>query len=496
MTSSNFNRRDFLKLAGLSAGVLAMPGCSALSNLSMKKKGPPNIVMIFIDDQGYADLGCFGAKGFETPNIDKMAKEGMRFTDFHVSQAVCSASRAALLTGCYSNRVDILGALNPKANHGISDNEILISEMLKEQGYATGCVGKWHLGHHKRFLPLQHGFDEYLGLPYSNDMWPVDFDGKPITEGWRKREYPQLPLIDGNEKVAEIRTLGDQDTLTTRYTERAVSFIERNADGPFFLYLAHSMVHVPLGVSDKFRGKSEQGMYGDVMMEVDWSVGEVLKALKRQGVDKDTLVIYISDNGPWLNFGNHAGSAEPLREGKGGMWEGGARVPCIMRWPGQIPEGKRCDKLAATLDVLPTVAGITGANLPGNKIDGVDILPLMRGEKGAEPRDHFFYYYRRELQCVRQGKWKLHFPHNYRSYDGVEPGMDGHPGPYAKGRTGLELYDLDSDVGEQNDVAAKHPEVVERLNRLADGIRAELGDSLTKTKGTEIRPCGKIAKKK
>ncbi|KPK78141.1 MAG: arylsulfatase [Phycisphaerae bacterium SM23_30] len=453
-------------------------------------KRPPNVVIIFTDDQGYADVGCYGAKGYTTPHLDRMAREGMRFTSFYVSQAVCSASRVSLLTGCYANRVSILGALGPGAQHGLHPEEETIAEVLKKKGYAAGIFGKWHLGHHREFLPLQHGFDEYLGVPYSNDMWPIGYDGKPAPEG-AKAGYPFLPLIDGNEKVTEIRTLQDQDTLTTRYTERAVKFIEKNKDRPFFLYVPHSMVHVPLGVSDKFRGKSEQGMYGDVMMEIDWSVGQILRSLERYKLAENTLVIFTSDNGPWLNFGNHAGSAFPLREGKGTMWEGGVRVPCLMRWPGHIPSGRVCDEMAATIDLLPTLAAIAGAPLPKNKIDGVSLLPLLEGREGANPRDHYFYYYGRELRCVRQGKWKLHFPHSHRSYAGVAPGRDGLPGPYAQGQTGLELYDLEDDISETKNVADKYPLVVEQLKILAEAARDDLGDTLTKRNGKNVRPPGR-----
>ena len=490
MNINNCNRRNFMKAIGFGAASVAFQGCVSEFGGGKGAKRKPNIVIIFTDDQGYADVGCFGAKGFKTPNLDRMANDGMRFTNFYVSQAVCSASRASLLTGCYSNRVSIYGALMPWAKEGLNPQEETIADILKRQGYATGIFGKWHLGHHKEFLPLQQGFDEYLGLPYSNDMWPVDFDGTPATKG-HKAKYPPLPLIDGNEKVAEIRTLADQNTLTGRYTQRAVKFIEKNKNRPFFLYVPHSMPHIPLGVSDKFRGKSEQGMYGDVMMEIDFSVGRILKALKKYALGDDTLVIFTSDNGPWLNFGNHAGSAGPLREGKGTMWEGGARVPCIMRWPGHIPAGTVCDKIAATIDLLPTIAAITEAKPPKKKIDGVNIQALLEGQKDANPRDHYYYYYGDELRCVRQGRWKLHFPHEYRSYEGVEPGRDGFRGPYAKGTTELALYDLENDIGERNNVAEKHPQIVQRLRALAQKIRQELGDSLTEHKGKEIRPAGR-----
>jgi arylsulfatase A-like enzyme len=485
-TSANHNRRDFLKLLGL--------GTSALVLESWKFNEPstrsPNVVVIFTDDQGYADVGKYGAKGFTTPNLDQMASEGVMFTDFYASEAVCSASRASLLTGCYAERVSIHGALGPASTIGLSPEEETIASLLKKRGYATGMFGKWHLGHHKEFLPLQRGFDEYFGLPYSNDMWPVDYDGNPVKGP--KSAYPPLMLIEGNDKVKEIRTLADQDTLTTLYTERAVKFIEHHKGHPFFLYVAHNMPHVPLGVSDKFRGKSALGKYGDVIMEIDWSVGEILKAISAARLDDDTLVIFASDNGPWLNFGNHAGSALPLREGKGCMFEGGARVPCIMRWPGHIPGGTVSRKIASTIDVLPTVAAVSNAPLPEKPIDGVNILPLMEGKKDANPRDHFFFYYDGELRAVRQGTWKLDFPHAYRSYEGVTPGRDGHPGPYAEGRIGLTLFDLENDIGEKVNVADQHPDIVERLQALAATAREDLGDVLTNTKGRGVREPGRI----
>jgi arylsulfatase A-like enzyme len=487
------DRRKFLKTSGIGAAALTFGSQSYLTSCISQKL--PNIVLIFIDDQGYADVGCFGAKGFKTPNLDQMAREGMRFTDFHVSQAVCSASRASLLTGCYSERVGIQGALNPWAKHGLNPEEETIADLLKKRGYATGIFGKWHLGDEKEFLPLNQGFDEYFGLPYSNDMWPVGYDGKPLNEG-HKSFYPRLPLIEGNETVGYVDDLDDQSQLTTMYTERAIKFIEKNKDHPFFLYLPHSMVHVPLGVSDKFKGKSEQGMFGDVMMEVDWSVGQVLETLKKNNLDKSTLVIYTSDNGPWLNFGNHAGSALPLREGKGNMWEGGDRVPCIMRWPGKIPAGKECKKIASTIDILPTLCNVTGADQPVKKIDGVDIWPLMAGIEGAEPRKQFYYYYGRQLCGVREGDWKLMFPHTYRSYEGVEPGKDGFPGPYSQGTCGLELYNLKEDISEKKVVTDEYPEIVERLKRIGDQAREDLGDSLTGAKGKGVREPGRKQSRK
>ena len=464
------------------------------------KNRPPNIVIIFTDDQGYADIGVYGAQGFQTPNLDRLANEGIRFTDFQVSQAVCSASRAALLTGSYSERVGVQGAFNHTARVGLNPDEETIAEMLKSIGYVTGIFGKWHLGHHKKFLPLQQGFDEYLGIPYSNDMWPVDYDGSSVSgTDHFKSFYPQLPLIEDNEKIEEIRTLDDQDQLTTRYTERAVDFITNNKDRPFFLYLPHSMPHVPLGVSNKFRNKSEQGMYGDVIMEIDWSVGEILNALSDNDLDDNTVVIFTSDNGPWLNYGNHAGSAFPLREGKGTMWEGGSRVPCIIRWPGRITAGSVSHQLAATIDILPTIASITGAALPARPIDGVSIQAILEGDTSATPREEYYYYYGGELIAVRKGKMKLVFPHSYRSYAGIDLGLDGYPGiykgvlgKYAVGKSKLELYDLDNDMSESKDVSEMYPDVVKTLQVLGQKAREELGDRLTGTIGTGVRPIGRL----
>ena len=374
-------RREFLQRTGLAGLCLGTPGWLAACEGVARRS--PNVVLILTDDQGYADVGVYGAEGFTTPHLDGLAAQGMRFTDFYASEAVCSASRASLLTGCYAPRVSIRGALTPGAQVGLNPEEITIADLLRGVGYATGAFGKWHLGDDPQFLPLQQGFDEYLGLPYSNDMWPVDYDGTPATSG-NKLRWPPLPLIEGNEVLEIVDELADQDQLTTRYTERALDFIDRNAECPFFLYLAHSMPHVPLGVSEKYRGHSEQGMYGDVIEEIDWSVGQVLAALDRNGLAEDTLVIFTSDNGPWLNFGNHAGSTGPLREGKGTAFEGGPRVPAIMRWPGRIPPAAVCERMASTLDVLPTLAAITGAAFPPQPIGGIS-LPCSRGSRTRIP---------------------------------------------------------------------------------------------------------------
>ena len=457
---------------------------------------PPNIVVIFIDDMGYADIGPFGAQGYATPHLDRLAAEGMKFTDFVVSSAVCSASRAALMTGCYHGRVGIDGALGPRAEIGIHAREMTLGEVCQQKGYATACFGKWHLGHHPKFLPLQHGFDEYFGLPYSNDMWPQhpDYVALPPDSAARKRGFPPLPLIEGNQVVSSDVTSQDQESLTTWYTEHAVDFIQRHAAQPFLLYVPHSMVHVPLHVSDKFRGKSARGLFGDVVMEVDWSVGQILAALERNGLDSQTLVIFTADNGPWLSYGEHAGSAGPLREGKGTEFEGGIRVPTLMRWPGRIPADSVCDELASTIDILPTVAALIGAELPAHQIDGKDIRPLMFGEPGAQsPHEAFWCYLASNvLQAVRDRRWKLHLPHNYRTLAGNPGGRGGSPAPYSVASIGLELFDLKSDPGESTNVADQYPDEVARLQQWAERARVELGDRLTNREGNAVRPAARL----
>ncbi|MFA6126911.1 MAG: sulfatase [Bacteroidales bacterium] len=479
-------------LTGLfSLGLLA--GCA-------QKQDPatPNVVLIFMDDMGYGDLTCYGApSGYRTPNIDRLAASGLRFTQFYSAQAVSTASRAGLMTGCYPNRIGLTGAINHNARHGINENEMTMAELLKQKGYATGMVGKWHLGHLKPFLPLQNGFDEFLGLPYSNDMWPVGYQGYAYVDSLANKDkpvpYPPLPLIAGNDTIQYMKSLADQDDLTTRYTERAVTFIKKNKKDPFFLYFAHSMVHTPLAVSKKFQGKSKQGRFGDVMMEVDWSVGEIMKTLDDLGLTDNTLVIFTSDNGPWLNFGAHAGNTAGLREGKGVSFEGGQRVPCIMRWPDVIPAGTVTGQLASTIDLFPTFASITGTSMPIHMIDGVDISPILRGDFECEPRQDFYYYYNRNsLEAVRSGNWKLVMPHPYRSYIGVMPRDDGKPGPYASGISDTCLYDLRRDPGERYDVKAIYPEIVKTLQLIVDKARLDLGDDLTGAMGTNRRQPGKI----
>ena len=446
---------------------------------------PPNFVIIYADDLGYADIAPFstaaGSARPSTPNLDRMAKDGIRLTHFYVAQAVCSASRAALLTGAYSNRVGISGALNPTAAYGINASEMTIAEVLKQRGYATATFGKWHLGHHQQFLPIHHGFDEYAGLPYSNDMWP--------NHPQRKDFFPELPLIEGDQVTARNP---DQSQLTTMYTERAVRFIERSRGKPFFLYLAHTMPHVPLFVSDKHKGKTGRGLYGDVIAEVDWSVGQVMEAVQRAGLDGDTMIVFTSDNGPWMSYGNHAGSPGPFRESKGTAFEGGVRVPFVARWPGHIPKGASAPVPAMTIDLLPTLARLAGAPVSSERIlDGKDIWPLLSGQKNAAaPHEALYFYWGQELHAIRSGQWKLHLPHPYQSL--AQAGGDGLPGKYVERKMELSLFDIVSDPGETKNLAAQHPDVVKRLMQHVERAREDLGDTLTGRTGRNVRPAGKL----
>ena len=485
-------------LTKLYAGLMALTaGAGCAAEITPTR---PNIVIIFTDDQGYADVGKFGAEGFQTPSLDRMADEGAVFRNFHVAQPVCSASRCALLTGCYPNRLGIHLALGPKSKVGLSDQETTLAQLLKQQGYATAMFGKWHLGDSPQFLPTRHGFDEFFGLPYSNDMWPEHPDlitNLPAAMVTKKREYPKLPIYDGETKFREEVSLDDMNQLTTWYTERAVKFIEKKKSHPFFLYVAHNMPHVPLGVSDKFRGKSKRGLYGDVIEEIDWSVGQIFDALKRNGLDTNTWVIFTSDNGPWLGYGNHGGSAKPLREGKTTNWEGGTRVPCVMRWPGHIPAGADTWDMLMTIDLFPTIAKLVGAKLPEHKIDGLDVWPMISRQPGAKNPHYayWFYYEVNQLQAVTtsDGRWKLQFPHTWHSMPSENAGHDGVPGTYVDRKIEtIELYDLAHDIGETTDVSAQYPEIVKQLQAQAEKARVELGDSLTKRTGTGLREPGRL----
>lgn len=399
---------------------------------------PPNIVVILADDLGYGDLSCYGSTTISTPNLDQMAREGVRFTDFYAPAPVCSPTRAALLTGRYPLRAGVPAAsvFFPDSKTGLPPEQLTIAEVLKSRGYATTCIGKWHLGHLPKFLPTAQGFDSFFGLPYSNDMHRA------------QRNDPPVPLMRDGKIVEQP---ADQSTLTKRYTEEAVKFIETNAERPFFLYLPHTFPHVPLAASDAFRGKSKAGLYGDCVEEIDWSTGQILQALRRLKLDENTLVVFTSDNGPWLKQGKDGGSSGPLRDGKGTIFEGGMRVPGIMRWTGRIPAGSTCRELATIMDLLPTAARLSGAELKAHHVlDGKDILPLLESPASAKsPYEAFFYHNRQGLNAVRSGKWKLHL-------------------------NGGALHDLESDIGERTDVSDQNPEAVQRLRKLAEDFRATL----------------------
>ena len=460
---------------------------------------PPNIVFIFADDLGYGDLGCYGARDIKTPNIDRLAAEGSRFTSFYVAQSVCTASRAALMTGSYANRVSMSGALNHTSTVGLHLKEKLLPELFKDRGYATAAYGKWHLGHQPPFLPTRRGFDEFLGLPYSNDNGPLH----PTTRG-----IPSLPMYE-NEKVIELDP--DQSQFTSRFTARAISFIERNRDRPFFIYLPQVMPHVPIFTAEKNRGKSGRGLYGDVVQELDASVGDIMATLKRLGLEERTLIVFSSDNGPFLSYGEHAGLSGPLREGKLTTFEGGHRTPFIVRWPGRVPASRVSDEPLSTMDLYVSFARLIGAKLPDTKLDGIDVRPLLFGQPGAKGREEFWFYSGEELHAVRQGDWKLHLPHDYLTV-AAEPGRGGKPSNWGKmnalpieqsgirgiasrhgyrvEKIGLSLYNVKQDPGETRNLAEANPEIVARLQKVAAAARADLGDSLSGVKGTNIRPAG------
>lgn len=442
----------------------------------------PNIVIVFTDDQGWGDLSCYGATHVRTPQIDRLAGEGIRFTNFCVSQPVCSASRASLLTGCYANRVHIQGALSPQARTGLDPAECTLAEIVKPLGYATGCFGKWHLGHLPRYLPTNQGFDEYFGIPYSNDMWPSHPESA--------KAYPVLQWYAQDRPVEPIADLDAQDQITRRLTEKAVDFIRRHAARPFLLYVPHSMPHVPLGASAQFRQSSLYGPFADVIKEIDWSVGEIRKALEREDILDHTVFMFCSDNGPWLSYGDHAGTTGGLREGKGTTFEGGVRVPFIVRYPPLVPPGTVCDVPAMTIDVLPTVVELTGGASPMQKIDGVSLVRHLRADPTAPPPHAalFFWYNDRELQAMRMGDWKLHFPHTYRSLEGRQPGNNGQPAAYRNGISiELSLFNLKTDPAESTNVANAHPDMVRAMQQLAEPMRQTLGDTLTHHSGTEVR---------
>lgn len=428
---------------------------------------PPNVVVIFIDDMGYGDIGPFGATKQRTPHLDRMAKEGMKLTSFYATP-VCSVSRAQMMTGCYGARVSVPGVYFPGQSVGLNPSEVTVAERLKEKGYATQMVGKWHLGDQPEFLPTRQGFDHYYGIPYSNDMLKKSAETK----------VPVVPVLR-DEKVAELMDGEGQRRLVELYTKEAVDFITRSKDQPFYLYFAHNAVHTPIWPGAAFAGKSQNGRFGDWVEEVDWSVGQVLDTLRAQGLDKDTLVVFTSDNGPWLIKGTDGGSAGPLRGGKGSTWEGGVRVPTLAWWPGHVPAGSVNDAVAATIDLLPTFVSLAGGTVPATPvIDGRDITPILLGKSKESAREAHYYFAGYDLQAVRQGRWKL----------ALAPQSDGLGKNAAKTAPGLRLYDLDAEIGEQTDVSAQHPEVVAKLKALADKMAAEIGGKTP----TARRPAGEV----
>ena len=456
----------------------------SLISCDKQKKVKPNIVFILADDLGYADLSSYGSKFINTQFLDEMALSGAKLTSYYSSQAVCSASRAAILTGAYSNRIGINGAFGPNSKRGINENELLISEMLKENGYKTGIFGKWHLGDADEFKPTRHGFDEFFGILFSNDMWPF---------------HPEIPnafpddlMLYRNEKPIEI--LSDQSDLTKRITDESIRFINENKNNPFFLYIPHPQPHVPLFASSDFNGSTGEGLYADVITEIDFSVGRILDALEKNGISENTIVVFTSDNGPWLSYGEHAGESGIYREGKGTAWEGGQRVPCIVKYPHEISAGTVIDEPLMGIDWLPTFADLTNSKLSSNKIDGKNIWPLLTSETNKSPHEALFFYYKQnELHAVRSGDWKLYFPRSYRSLNGRPGGKDGIPVKYDQNIVSEnELYNLKIDPKELNNVLNNYPEIVNKLEKMGENARYDLGDNLTKVKGVGTREVGKI----
>ena len=440
--------------------IVAFCGCESNSRVSENGSfvGQPNFVIIFADDLGYGDLGVYGHPTIRTPHLDRMAAEGLRFTQFYTGASVCTPSRAALLTGRLPVRSgmadDRIRVIFPPSKGGLPAAEITIAEALKSIGYATAAIGKWHLGHLPEYLPTAHGFDEYFGIPYSNDMTPS------ASKGARVQTYPPLPLMRGEEIIEEEP---DQRLLTRRYTEESITFIRSNVDNPFFLYVPHSMPHIPIFASEDFEGTSTRGLYGDVIEELDWSVGQILEVLRDTGLDRKTFVIFTSDNSPWLTVGLAGGTAGLLRNGKGTTWEGGMRVPTIAWWPETIPAGNVTQALGTTMNLLPTMLGLAGAALPGDRVlDGVDLTPVLK-DPAARVRESVYYYRGAQLWAARKGPWKMHYI-TRSAYVGDQPVMHIPPA----------LYHLDRDPGERFNVAADEPEVLREIQAMVDAHKEEL----------------------
>ncbi|MCP9234753.1 sulfatase-like hydrolase/transferase [Lewinella sp. JB7] len=427
----------------------------------------PNIVLIFTDDMGYADMGAYGGTHVTTPHLDELAEAGVRFTNFRVAQAVCTASRAALLTGVYPGRLGLRGALDHTAKRGLAPEETTIAEVLRGRGYRTAMVGKWHLGHFSPYLPTDQGFESYLGIPYSHDMWASH------PEAWAQKYFPRrVPLLEG----ATLRdSLSDFTSLNRLYNEAAVRVIENHdaTTGPLFLYLAHSLPHVPLAEDPDYLPATGKGLYADVMAEIDAGVGEVRRALEARGMGDNTLIIFSSDNGPWLSYGDHAGRT-PFREGKATSFEGGVRVPLITYWPGHTPAGRVSGANLMAIDLLPSLAKLTGAPLPGRELSGHERLSDFLGITAGDSPTPYAIYWLDSLEAVvsADGRYKLHFPHPYSSQEGQPAATGGMPVPYRRDSIGRSLFDLREDPGETTDVAAQHPTVVKELTAFADRMRA------------------------
>ena len=458
--------------------IIFLFGCSK----SIEKS--PNIVFILTDDLAYADLSSYGSEFIETPNLDKMADDGVKMTSYYAAQAVCSASRAAILTGCYPNRLGISGAFGPKSKRGINPDEFLLSEMLKENNYKTGIFGKWHLGDAEKFLPTNHGFDEFYGILFSNDMWKFHPE--------RPEGYPDDLMLYRNE--TPIQSIVDQSDLTKDITDESIRFIEENKDNQFFLYIAHPQPHVPLFASKDFNGSTGNGLFADVISEIDFSVGRVIEALEKNNLTENTIVVFTSDNGPWLSYGDHAGSSGIYREGKGTAWEGGQRVPCIIKYPREIKANTIIDEPVMGIDWMPTFSHITGSKLSDNKIDGKNIWPLLTQKENKSPHKELYFYYRQnELHAVRSGNWKLYFPRSYRTLNGKPGGKDGMPVKYEYNEVkSNELYNLKEDPSEMKNVYMENIEKAKELEKMGENARQELGDALTSIVGDGVRKIGTI----
>ncbi len=463
MMKGTQNRRDFLKLAALSTGLPLLGSCAGKIRTTRKSQ-KPNIVLIFLDDSGWADFEPFGTPAHQTPNVRKLAAEGCRFNNFYVPQAICSASRAALLSGCYPGRTKVFGAHGPRGR-GLEPKYAIMPEIFKVNGYATALFGKWHIGDQDGTRPWDRGFDESCGLLYSNDMWRHHPEN---PDYWGR--YPLQYFENGQVKIEDM-TQDDQTMLTTWYTEKAVDFINRRKAEPFFLYVPHSMPHVPIFVSDQFKGKSGAGLYGDVIMELDWSVGQIVQALNNNGLTDNTIIIFTSDNGPWHSYGNHAGQT-PFREAKATTFDGGLRSACIIKYPSRIQPGSSSDRMFCTVDLLPTLAALTGANLPDNPIDGRNVWGLITGADTENPHDYYPMSSSDQFQGVisGDGRWKLHLPHNYRTL--VKAGKDGAPGRYEQRSIGLSLFDMKNDPYETTDIKDQYPQVTEKLKKFAEQHKA------------------------